>query len=638
MKKPYILLFLVLSQLTFAKPFVVSSEELVSLSKNIFYTTFINDLTNETVATSKTAVVVIADNIFTGDITVTTQAEVDALPALKYTHITGRLNILGGDISDLSKFSLLRDIGKRLLIQDCSSLTDLTGLSALEAIGSLGTTEEFLVRRNAGLTTLNGLQALTSVGRRVGIRQNPDLTTLEGLNNLVTIGTNVLTIGGESGQGNALLTNFCALSGIITSIGAAVLEANASSYINNETLFDPSFEEITDGTCSIVSGAQIVGLEARTSSITETDTDQTVMIAVTMTNYDGSPVDISVTATGTAAGADYTLNTTSLSFTADGSQNISLTLKDDVDIIDETVILTLAETTATGITVSASKHTVSIADDETADVTFTGDLTVETQADVDALPAIKYTHITGRLNILSGDISDLSKFSELREIGRRLLIQDSPSITDLTGLSALENIGNLDTSSEVLIRRMDGLTTLNGLQSLTSVVRRFAVRENDALTTLEGLNNLVTITGTKTLTIGGTGDGNASLTNFCALSGVISSIGAAVLEADANSFITNETLFNPTFAEIVAGTCEAAPLSISEFSKGSYNMYPNPVSDVLTIETNEKLDFVKVITTLGAEVLSSKENQIDLSNLSSGLYYIKIISGNKEAVEKIIKH
>ena len=42
------------------------------------------------------------DITFTGDITVTTQAEIDAL-AEQYTHITGRLDILGGggDISDL---------------------------------------------------------------------------------------------------------------------------------------------------------------------------------------------------------------------------------------------------------------------------------------------------------------------------------------------------------------------------------------------------------------------------------------------------------------------------------------------------------------------------------------------------------
>ena len=271
---------------------------------------------------------------------------------------------------------------------------------------------------------------------------------------------------------------------------------------------------------------------------------------------------------------------------------------------------------------------------------FTGDITVATQAEVDAIP-IQYTHITGRLNILAGDISDLSKFSNLRDIGRRLLIQDSPNITDMTGFSSLEAIGSLDANEELVVRRMDGLTTLNGLQALTSVGRRVGIRQNTALTTLEGLNNLQTI-GENKINIGDAACGgdtamsNTMLTDFCALQGLVSAVGVAALEA-GGSCIDNSTAFNPSFTDISNGTC-SAPLSVDEFAKGSYKIYPNPVSDILNIESKEALDFIRVINVLGKEVLSSKENSIDVSKLPSGLYFVEISAGNKSATKKIIKY
>lgn len=275
-------------------------------------------------------------------------------------------------------------------------------------------------------------------------------------------------------------------------------------------------------------------------------------------------------------------------------------------------------------------------------ITFTGNITVKTQAEVDAL-AENYTHITGRLDILGdgGDISDLSKFSDLQDIGRRLLIQDCPLITDLTDFSSLKAVGSLDANEELVIRRMNGLTTLNGLQALTSVGRRVGIRQNAVLTTLEGLNNLVSI-GENKINIGDAACGgdaamsNPLLTDFCALQSLVSGVGVATLEA-GGSCIDNATAFNPSFTDISNGNC-AATLSVNEFAEGSYKIYPNPVSDILNIESKEKFGIIKVINVLGREVLSSKENNINVSNLPSGLYFVEISVGNKSAIKKIIKY
>lgn len=121
-------------------------------------------------------------------------------------------------------------------------------------------------------------------------------------------------------------------------------------------------------TGTLATSDPIIGFDNATSSETETDTSFEVLIPVTVSNYGSYQIDVSVAVTGgTAEVADYILNTTSLSFTADGSQNISLDINPDTDDFeDETIILTLTETSAvTGLIISQSTHTITVTEDET---------------------------------------------------------------------------------------------------------------------------------------------------------------------------------------------------------------------------------------------------------------------------------
>jgi hypothetical protein len=181
-----------------------------------------------------------------------TQAEIDALPD-GITHFAGEL-IIGLDassnnITDLSKFSKLRHIAGRFIYQRTPLITDLTGFISLEFIGNTDT-DELVIRQNDGLLTLDGLQALVHVGRRIGVRENPNLQTLEGLNNIRIIGENKITIGacGNSAQGNPSLTDYCALTGIIERFGVTQLEQSGSC-IDSYSTFNPSFQNILNGNC-----------------------------------------------------------------------------------------------------------------------------------------------------------------------------------------------------------------------------------------------------------------------------------------------------------------------------------------------------------------------------------------------------
>jgi hypothetical protein len=86
---------------------------------------------------------------------------------------------------------------------------------------------------------------------------------------------------------------------------------------------------------------------------------------VTLINYNQN-IDLSVAVSGgTAEAGDYTLNTSSLSFTGNGTQNVSIDIIDDADFDDETIEITLTESTSTGITVNPDQHIITVLDDET---------------------------------------------------------------------------------------------------------------------------------------------------------------------------------------------------------------------------------------------------------------------------------
>ncbi len=70
----------------------------------------------------------------------------------------------------------------------------------------------------------------------------------------------------------------------------------------------------------------------------------------------------------------------------------------------------------------------------------------------------------------------------------------------------------------------------------------------------------------------------------------------------------------------------------------TFSIYPNPVKNVLNIETLSVIDIVEVYNMLGRKVLTSNSTKLNVTHLSEGVYTLKIINnlGNK-TVRKIIK-
>jgi beta-glucanase (GH16 family) len=79
-------------------------------------------------------------------------------------------------------------------------------------------------------------------------------------------------------------------------------------------------------------------------------------------------------------------------------------------------------------------------------------------------------------------------------------------------------------------------------------------------------------------------------------------------------------------------------LSIEDTFADKFSIYPNPASDVITINTNENIDKVLLYSILGQLVINEKitTKQIDTKHLKSGLYILKIYSENNTITKKVI--
>ena len=84
------------------------------------------------------------------------------------------------------------------------------------------------------------------------------------------------------------------------------------------------------------------------------------------------------------------------------------------------------------------------------------------------------------------------------------------------------------------------------------------------------------------------------------------------------------------------------PLGIEGISVDTFSVSPNPVKDIITINSSTGFDTVKVFNQLGQLVIKSNSKlmdggRLDLSLLNPGMYLMQIRSHNKSKTVKIIK-
>lgn len=81
-----------------------------------------------------------------------------------------------------------------------------------------------------------------------------------------------------------------------------------------------------------------------------------------------------------------------------------------------------------------------------------------------------------------------------------------------------------------------------------------------------------------------------------------------------------------------------AALSVaSVHKKSSFNIYPNPTSDFIQIETSENIRELTIYSSTGQKVMTPQTTKIDVKALNTGVYWVEIKTKNGSTVHKVVK-
>jgi hypothetical protein len=228
----------------------------------------------------------------------------------------------------------------------------------------------------------------------------------------------------------------------------------------------------------------------------------------------------------------------------------------------------------------------------------------------------------------------------------------------LNNLTALENVTYIGGSVEIIFN--DALTNLAGLDNVTSIGGSLEIYDNVALASLAGLNNLTSVG--EHLIIGehffmGCA-GNPALNDIYSLENLESINGELRIECNESLSTCHiesicAYLANPNgeiqiddnapgcnSPEEVLDSCEANAVSIDEnMILDEITLYPNPATNALTIQTDNKpITEIKIFNLTGQLVIRQRivGNPVDVSNLRDGIYVIECLVDDKWYRQKLL--
>ncbi|MDQ7917724.1 T9SS type A sorting domain-containing protein [Mesonia sp. MT50] len=193
---------------------------------------------------------------------------------------------------------------------------------------------------------------------------------------------------------------------------------------------------------------------------------------------------------------------------------------------------------------------------------------------------------------------------------------------DVTGLIHLEELSISDVSDAPAVMMIDevDLSTNINIQKFTAV-NLYWVKIN----LKNGNNHNMTNFDLKVFTAG---PEESYPSSFCA---EVDNASAAT--ADVAPYNTWLIYGIATYYD--QGECMLAADTVNKIEVA---LYPNPVQNTFQIETSEEIKRVNVFSIAGKEVASfTSQLEYDISNLSSGVYFLKVRSATGENVQQLIK-
>ncbi|MCZ4320281.1 T9SS type A sorting domain-containing protein [Aequorivita viscosa] len=118
-------------------------------------------------------------------------------------------------------------------------------------------------------------------------------------------------------------------------------------------------------------------------------------------------------------------------------------------------------------------------------------------------------------------------------------------------------------------------------------------------------------------------------------------LGSAYKISDNGNYVAGWVNGPPMFAEGWMVYLDDLILETNEVSQNTVSFYPNPVENVLHLNSIEAIDSVAVYTITGQKVsnvtFNENRTELNLSNLASGVYLVKVLSNGSVENLKVVK-
>ena len=202
------------------------------------------------------------------------------------------------------------------------------------------------------------------------------------------------------------------------------------------------------------------------------------------------------------------------------------------------------------------------------------------------------------------------------------------SITDISSL--------LDANSVIVSSRVTGekktlARTTNNLKALNVANNLIVEIDISQLSTITELN----VSNNKLTYLNVNNSNNAAITIFNATGNP--DLGCIQVDNVADALANTNWTKDATAS--YSAFCERA-LSVDEFLEDNISLYPNPTSTSFKIQLSNRLELesIEIYNLVGKKVLRTKESLINVTDLSSGIYFIKITTDKGEINKKLIKN
>lgn len=107
------------------------------------------------------------------------------------------------------------------------------------------------------------------------------------------------------------------------------------------------------------------------------------------------------------------------------------------------------------------------------------------------------------------------------------------------------------------------------------------------------------------------------------------------IQVDDVEYANNEPNWKKDSFAIYAEECEL--VGVEDLIVLDFQLYPNPTQNILNIQSKTPIEKVKIYSLQGILIGEYFSNELDVSQLSAGLYFVNIFSDGKMVSKKLIK-